>query len=149
LKIFLKGLLLATVVGIGALFSLSYVSRGDSAPGLTAEGHLFSCPDRPNCVSSEEGEVAPLSFSGSSKTAWQNVRRSIKTLGGSVEKEEGDYLAATFETPFFRFVDDMEFRMVPKKKRIQIRSASRVGYSDMGTNRKRVERFRKVFNQTR
>ena len=66
-----------------------------------------------------------------------------------MEKEEGDYLAATFETPFFRFVDDMEFRMVPEKKRIQIRSASRVGYSDMGTNRKRVERFRKVFNQTR
>jgi uncharacterized protein (DUF1499 family) len=44
-----------------------------------------------------------------------------------------------------RFVDDVEFLLVPAERVIHVRSASRVGYSDLGTNRKRVEALRAKF----
>lgn len=128
------------------LFALSCASMGDAAAGLTPDGHLSSCPGSPNCVSSEEGDVEPLSFSGAPEAAWKNVRLTLDHMGGKVEREEGNYLAATFKSTLFRFVDDMEFRMVPEQRIIHIRSASRVGYSDMGVNRKRVEKFRTLFH---
>jgi uncharacterized protein (DUF1499 family) len=149
MKIFLKLLIGAFVAVFLLLFALSCASMGDPAAGLTADGRLSSCPGSPNCVSSEEGDIEPLSFSRSPEPAWKNVRLTIDHLGGTVELEDGNYLAATFKSKIFRFVDDMEFRMIPDQKIIHIRSASRVGYSDMGVNRKRVERFREVFDLNR
>jgi uncharacterized protein (DUF1499 family) len=46
-----------------------------------------------------------------------------------------------------RFVDDVEFLFDDTNKKIHVRSASRVGYSDMGVNRKRVEELRKLLNE--
>ncbi len=56
------------------------------------------------------------------------------------------YLWATYTSRIFRFVDDMEFRLLPEKKTIHVRSGSRVGHSDLGVNRKNVERLRKQFD---
>ena len=47
----------------------------------------------------------------------------------------------------FRFVDDLECRLDAENRVIHVRSASRVGYSDLGVNRKRVERLRARFGQ--
>ncbi len=54
-----------------------------------------------------------------------------------------DYLYAEFSTPLMGYVDDVEFYC--DGKTIQVRSASRLGYSDMGVNRKRVEAIRRAF----
>ncbi len=47
------------------------------------------------------------------------------------------YLHVEFTSAFFRFVDDVEFLLDDEKKLIHVRSASRVGNSDFGVNRKR------------
>jgi uncharacterized protein (DUF1499 family) len=109
-----------------------------------------ACPAR-RCVSSEDpnisARVAPLTFQGPPETAWKLLKETILELGGSIREEQGDYLRATFTSRIFRFVDDVEFRMVAAEKLIHVRSASRVGRSDLGVNRKRVERLRAAFAQ--
>ena len=57
-----------------------------------------------------------------------------------------DYLHVEFRSLVFRFVDDVEFYFDDRGKTIHLRSASRVGHSDLGVNRKRVERIREVFD---
>ena len=67
-------------------------------------------------------------------------------MGGDVQVESGNYLAATFTSAIFKFVDDLEIRIDSTEEVIHIRSASRVGYSDMGVNKKRTELLKKLFN---
>jgi len=115
------------------------------------DGRLRPCPDRPNCVSSEEeraaARVAPLAFQGPPDAAWQRLQDAIRAAGGEISQEQDQYLRATFTSRVFRFVDDMEFRMVAADSLIHVRSAARLGYSDLGVNRKRVEKLRELFNQ--
>jgi len=65
--------------------------------------------------------------------------------GGRIEEVDDSFLHATFRSSLFRFVDDVSCRLDDENNRIHIRSASRVGYSDFGVNRKRVEQLRKQF----
>jgi uncharacterized protein (DUF1499 family) len=55
-----------------------------------------------------------------------------------IESRAEDYLHAIFRTKWLRFVDDVEFKIDPETKQLHYRSASRVGYSDLGLNRKRM-----------
>ncbi len=55
------------------------------------------------------------------------------------------YLHAEFRSGFFRFVDDVEFYVEAESGRVHFRSASRVGHSDIGTNRARMELIRSRF----
>jgi len=57
------------------------------------------------------------------------------------------YLHVEFRSTLFRFVDDVEFVIDEPQGLIHIRSASRVGYSDLGANRKRMEKIRLAFQQ--
>lgn len=68
-------------------------------------------------------------------------------MGGKIQEEQDGYLWATFTSRLFRFVDDVEFRMVSSDGIIHVRSGSRKGYSDLGVNRRRVEKLRTLFNQ--
>ena len=62
-------------------------------------------------------------------------------------KDEDGYLHATFESAVFRFIDDVEFQLSPVEGVINVRSASRVGHSDLGVNRRRVEVLRAELNR--
>jgi len=63
----------------------------------------------------------------------------------AVVEDEGDYLHVTFRSRLFRFVDDVQFVVDDQTKTIRFRSASRLGYSDLGANRRRMERIRRRF----
>ena len=123
-------------------------SRGKGPKGII-DGRLAPCPGRPNCVSSEDdagpSRIAALPFTGAPEAAWEDLKRAIQAEGGSIEREDDDYLWALFKTRLFRFVDDVEFRMDAPRRLIHVRSASRLGYSDLGANRKRVEALRRRF----
>lgn len=127
------------------LLTLSIFSRKPSDAGLS-EGRLRPCPGTPNCVCSEHrgtpSFVEPLAFDGPPAAAWQRAKGVIEAMGGRIEVEEESYLRATFSTRIFRFQDDLELRLAPEEGCIHIRSSSRVGYSDLGMNRKRVESIR-------
>ena len=142
----------ASIAGlvIVALFVLGYRSHSGEAPGL-AEGRLQACPDSPNCVSSEaESDAAhyiePLIYSADQAAqVVPRLKMIIRELGGSIQAEKADYLAATFTSTVFRFVDDLELRIDTEQNTIHLRSASRVGRSDLGANRKRMVRLKNAF----
>ena len=73
----------------------------------------------------------------------EKLKVALSRLGGTkVVKEETNYLHAVASTAFFRFRDDLELLIDPANGVVHIRSASRIGVSDLGANRKRVERLR-------
>jgi uncharacterized protein (DUF1499 family) len=131
---------------------LGHSSKSGQPPGLVT-GTLAPCPDKPNCVSSEAGEdadhqIAPLDYSATSpEKAWAKIQQIIKELGGEVAVVEDEYIAATFASSLFKFVDDVECRLDAPQNQIHIRSASRVGHSDLGVNRKRTESITRLFGE--
>ncbi len=134
-------------------FSMGIYSHKTPELGLI-HGKLSPCPDKPNCVCSE-GETAdvqhsiqPLSTEGiDHAAAWASLIDAVQANRGSVQQNSGAYLHATFTSSFFRFVDDFEARLDVDNRAIHIRSASRVGHSDMGVNRKRVEKIRLAYDK--
>lgn len=114
------------------------------------EGRLRPCPSSPNCVCSldtdEQHAVAALRFQGDSVQAWKRLQQVISTQPRiHVVSADDRYLHVEFTTALLRFVDDVEFQLDPDGAVIHVRSASRVGHSDLGTNRKRIEAIRKLF----
>ena len=73
----------------------------------------------------------------------ETVANRADHLRARVVEVTDRYLHAEFTTPVFRFVDDVEFLLAADA--IHVRSASRLGWSDFGVNRRRVERLRRAF----
>ncbi len=136
------------------LIVLSFVVLGSCAApdlGRGAGGELKACPSSPNCVCSE-GEAGKDSFiSGLEIPAGVDAEGAFEALAGLVDGEadivtrEPDYLHAVYKTRLMRFRDDFEARLDGEARVIHVRSASRLGYSDMGANRRRVEGLRSSF----
>ena len=111
------------------------------------DGKLAPCPSSPNCVSSQGSDKAhaiePLSFTGTVAGAHEALRKIILSMKRShIITDTGSYIHAEFTSAIFRFVDDVEFWFDESAKVIHVRSASRLGSSDLGVNRKRVEEIR-------
>ena len=118
---------------------LGLISQKGSAKGLV-DGRLAEPGHSPNVVSSEEDvqperAVAPLSANIA------QIKSAILSTGGVITSESQDYISATYMSKIFKFVDDVELRRVSDNV-WHIRSASRVGYSDNGANRRRVKTIR-------
>jgi uncharacterized protein (DUF1499 family) len=142
--------LIVVIVISGVL--LTILSCASNPPKVQlVDGRLRACPDSPNCVSSESdrasSRVEPLTFQGPPEKAWSNLKETLHEMGGKIQEDREGYLWATFTSRVFRFVDDVEFRMVSTDGMIHVRSGSRVGYSDLGVNRRRVEKLRALFDQ--
>lgn len=105
------------------------------------EGRLAPCPDSPNCVSSYENDethgIAPLA---ADLDAIEAVLLSQERT--NIVSKQGNYLYAEFTTRVMGFVDDVEFLYDPASGLTHVRSASRLGYSDLGANRARIEAIR-------
>ncbi len=113
----------------------------------THDGKLAPCPSSPNCVSSQSSDdahrIAPLTYSGRAADAMKKLTAIVQTFPRtSVITVSDSYLHAEFTSALFRFVDDVEFLVDNTAKVIHVRSASRMGYSDLGVNRKRIEQVR-------
>ncbi len=117
------------------------------------QGRLSPCPDTPNCVSSmaptddKSHFIEPLSYQPADKQqALETLNRVLALQKRTTIVDETEtYLHVEFKSKIFRFVDDVEFLFSDHKPLIHIRSASRLGYSDLGANRKRMERIRSRF----
>ena len=57
-----------------------------------------------------------------------------------------NYLYAEFTSTIMGYVDDVEFLYDAASSVTHVRSASRLGYSDMGANRKRIEAIRNALS---
>jgi len=112
-------------------------------------GFLTACPASPNCVASQATDqkhrIEPFSFSDAPEVAFARLKQLLEQRDDTtiVEATPG-YLRAELRTVLF--VDDGEFLLDNIQKVIQVRSASRLGYSDLGKNRSRMEEIRRQFN---
>ncbi|WP_245667204.1 DUF1499 domain-containing protein [Leptospira tipperaryensis] len=116
-------------------------------------GKLGSCPGTPNCVSSivpeadAEHSIKPLSYKGTPEEGKAKLKAAIGEIARTqIIKEESNYLYVEFTSLIWRFVDDVEFLFDPSTPTIHVRSASRLGKSDLGVNRKRIEILREKLN---
>ena len=115
------------------------------------DGKLAPCPPAPNCVSSQSSDqehvVEPLRFTGPRPQAVAAMKNLILHMKRTrITEEKDSYLRTEFTSAVFRFVDDVEFFFDDDSRTIQVRSASRLGHSDFGVNRKRIEEIRKLWN---
>lgn len=138
-------ILLATFLGI--MLSLSLYSRKKPESLGVKEGRLYDCPESHNCVSSQALNsphfITPLLMEGNSDEEMMRLRSVIERMGGVIVDElKGEYIRAEFTSSLWRFVDDLECFYENKQHVVHVRSASRVGYYDFDSNRKRVEMLR-------
>ena len=117
----------------------------------TLIGQFPPCPDKPNCVSSKSSlslhKIAPLTYKGNSKHARKKLFGIINSMPRTqISMEKENFIHVEFTSKIFRFVDDVEFYF-ESSGTIHFRSASRVGHSDMGVNRDRMEEIRSLFIQ--
>jgi uncharacterized protein (DUF1499 family) len=115
-------------------------------PAHVGRGPLAPCPDTPNCVSSRAGDAAhaaaPIPYRGDSVTAMQRLAAAAAALPGArVVTARPDYLHVEVASRFMGFVDDVE-ATPDASGAIHVRSASRLGRSDFGVNRARIEALR-------
>ena len=115
------------------------------------DGMLSSCPLSPNCVSSQAADeghsIAPLVFGGDPNAAFVRLKLILSRRSDTtVVDESAGYLRVELRTTLF--VDDAEFLLDRSRSVIQVRSASRLGYSDLGKNRRRMEEIYSQFAVT-
>ncbi len=146
-------------VGIVLLvLALAYVARliylvqnTPAAQGFGTAHPIAACStSKPNCVSTlntEDGfKASPITFTGDAASALAKLKAAIQTEPNSeVVFENAQQIDVTFKTALFGFRDDASFALNLPANQIEFRSQSRVGYSDLGVNRKRMERIRAEF----
>jgi uncharacterized protein (DUF1499 family) len=139
---------------ISLLMATSMVLAGFSAAKADVlgvkDGQLARCPSSPNCVSTQATDskhsIEPMRYTSAQDAAMRKLIAVINSMPRTkIVKTSDDYLHAEFSSAVFRFVDDVEFLFNESDKTIQFRSASRVGHSDFGVNRKRMEDIRQRF----
>lgn len=146
LKKLLTKFFIVSIVMMLGLAMLSFNSGKRPKLGAT-EGKLVPCPTSPNCVStqtdSQAHQLLPVSWSGGTEEA---VARIKEIVGRDFSRarlidEAPGYLRFEFRSLIFRFVDDVEFYIDEAAAEIHFRSASRVGHSDLGANKSRMQKI--------
>ena len=126
---------------------LLLIGCSGSKPGSI--GQFIDCPDKPNCISSKSmistHMLSPIKHKGTkleAKEALLKVLESMPRIRVATNTE--NFLHVEFTSKIFRFVDDVEFYF-DEPEMIHFRSASRVGQSDMGVNRDRMNEISRLF----
>jgi len=152
MKIALIIIFILIISSIAILFILGQYSQNGQALGLV-NGSLSRCSEKPNCVCSERPYdvghyIEPVNNIQNIKMVnMAKVMSTIKKMNGNLQSAKDNYIAATFTSSIFGFVDDLEIRIDPNQGIMHFRSASRVGYGDGGVNKKRVELFKKLYRK--
>ena len=112
------------------------------------DGRLAPVPeDRSNAVSSfaatDAHRIAPLDAAPDPRAAFARLRDIVaSTERTTIVEQRADYLYAEYRSRVMGFVDDVEFLLDEPARVIHVRSASRLGRSDFGVNRARIEAVR-------
>ena len=128
------------------------LSEGRAKMTTNAANTLTPCPKTPNCVSSlaedKQHFIEPIAYQGKTAVTQRELLEILNSFKRvRVVRLEEDYIHAEFISSVFRFVDDVEFAFDDVNKIIQVKSASRTGYSDLGVNRRRIEKIRELFEE--
>jgi len=146
--VMLVGMVLIVIVG-GMIWA-----RTASRPSNLGvqNGRLAMLPETPNGVATQSGntdqKMAPIPYVGDSAVAQKRLMDIVSgMLRVEIVAHESGYVWAVFRSALFGFPDDVEFSFDDAAKVIHFRSASRLGYSDLGVNRKRMGDIRRIFEE--
>ena len=112
-----------------------FILIGFIFPSASLASHieLSECLEIGHCVR-EEWEVSSI------EQPFKDIKEIIENSPRSVIVDiDGDYLHAEVTSKWMKYVDDLEISFVPESSKLQVRSESRVGESDLGVNQKRVD----------
>ena len=153
--------LFTTLLVLGALFvaarvvvpRLSATSVAGGPVERDGQRRLVDCPGSPNCQGSDSSRAAqrvePFPMHGS---ADETMARLVALIGSreeaSIVRQEADYLHATFTSSLMGYVDDVEFLVDEGSGSVRVRSASRLGKSDLGANAKRLAALRERWSES-
>jgi uncharacterized protein (DUF1499 family) len=129
---------------------VNFITKNSKKLGII-NGKFYPCPKTPNCVSTQSADdmhkIQPIAYTTLREEVMEKIIKIVQSMKRtSIITKKDNYIHATFKSRIFRFVDDVEFYFDDKEKIVHFKSASRVGHSDLGVNRKRMEEIRKRFN---
>lgn len=130
----------------GAIFNFE-----GNIPNLgVTDGKLLNCPPSPNCVVSQSGDenhyIDPLQYEGDRTQAFNSLVKILSVVPNTkIVEQKDDYIRTESRSKIMGFVDDGEFYFPLDENVIYWRSASRLGESDLGVNRRRLEQIRLAF----
>lgn len=148
-------LVLVATCWIGATLAFSggtmFAGKRPNNIGVQS-GQLAPCPSSPNCVNSHSQDalhkIEPLTYDSTPTQAFAELKTVIQSMERTkIITETENYLYVEFASKLMGFVDDVEFLIDDKAKVIHVRSASRLGQSDLGVNRQRIETIRVKLNE--
>ena len=146
-------LILSLALAIVLVLAILKNTRTPANIGLR-QGRLSPLPFTPNAVSSrsedEQRYVAPLPFSGDRQETHKALRQAIAGYPGKVTivTDTPSYIHCVFSSATLGFRDDVEFHLDDTSRTVHFRSASRLGYSDLGVNRRRYETLAALYRRT-
>ncbi len=106
---------------------------------------LKPCPSSPNCVSTQadpangKQHMDAVRYTGEAAAVISAIEDAVSSNGGTVVSSTESTVEALFVTSLLKFKDDVSFELDEEAKMLHFRSASRVGHSDLGANRKRMQ----------
>ena len=111
------------------------------------DGHLAACPAYPNCAVSQDADskhaIDPITYHVDRAQARETLLKVLTVVPRTEVVEQTDnYIHALSKSRIFKFTDDVEFYFPTNESVIHMRSASRIGDSDLGVNRRRLEQIR-------
>lgn len=145
----LLGLGVIVVVILGVALSWQNSKR----PSLGVhQGQLKPLSHKPNAVSTQADKpsqwVEPWPIKSDRDQTLAAIANAVASYGGGQLQQQADYyLYYVFVTPKMRFRDDVEFYIDAQQGLVHFRSASRVGYSDLGLNNARYQALRTLYQQ--
>lgn len=138
---------LSIIFGLMIALSSSLIFSTPAWAAISNSGHLSSCPSSPNCVVSQDGDqehtIDPITYKSDRSKAKETLLKVLSVVPRTeVIEQTDDYIHSESTSRIFKFVDDTEFYFPEDENVIHVRSASRVGESDLGVNRRRIEQIR-------
>lgn len=149
-----QGILALAALGVGGVVAVrAWAAAAPTSANLgVAQGQLSPCPGTPNCVTTAQGpaeqRMAALPYRGTAAESRQRLLGVVQAMPRmTVVADEPSYLRVEARSALMRFVDDVEFAFDDAAGQIQFRSASRLGESDLGVNRARMEEISKRYTE--
>lgn len=140
------------ITGVALRLAVPYLSSSSVATGpmrVNGETQLGDCTEAPNCQGSESSRQAQkvdrLNLTEPVSEAMKSIAAIVAAQPGvAIAKQDNRYLHVTYTSRWMGFVDDVEFLASDDNQSVQIRSASRLGKSDLGANVNRINQLRQL-----
>ena len=145
----IKPIYIVFIVGLCMLWACSEKAVKPLSSAINAN---LDCPSSPNCASSvaksAKRQVAPFQLKPPFSKNWERLKNHVSAMDRTtVIKSSETHIHAECKSRVFGFIDDLQLQLNPETGRIDLRSASRIGYWDLGVNRRRIKTLRQSLTQ--